>query len=132
MILLDTHVLYWHTHELEKLGKQTKHLINASWQHGECTMTSMSFWEFAMLQNKGRIKINTPLREWVGKLRRTGLIVFDVSCHIGILANELDLHGDPADRIIAATAITQGATLVTADSKLLDWQHPLKRFDARL
>lgn len=50
---------------------------------------------------------------------------------IAIMAGELEnLHGDPADRIIAATAIAHDATLITADAKLLQWRNPLKRQDA--
>src|SRR5688500_13663632 len=45
-----------------------------------------------------------------------------------ILAGELEgLNGDPADRIIAATAIAHGAALMTADANLLRWRHRLKR-----
>jgi PIN domain nuclease of toxin-antitoxin system len=50
-----------------------------------------------------------------------------------LVAGELDtLHGDPADRFIAATAIVHDATLVTADEKLLRWRHPLRRQNAEL
>jgi PIN domain nuclease of toxin-antitoxin system len=50
---------------------------------------------------------------------------------IAILAAELTgLNGDPADRIIAATAIANDATLVTADENLLRWRHRLKRQNA--
>jgi PIN domain nuclease of toxin-antitoxin system len=52
---------------------------------------------------------------------------------IGIAAAQLqDLHGDPADRIILATALHHRATLVTADQRLLAWTGPLERHDARL
>lgn len=48
-----------------------------------------------------------------------------------ILAGELEgLHADPADRFIAATAILDGAVLVTADERLLRWRHPLRRQNA--
>ena len=55
-----------------------------------------------------------------------------VNGEIAVLAAELDaLHGDPADRFIAATAIQRGATLLTADTRLLAWKHRVKRQDAR-
>jgi PIN domain nuclease of toxin-antitoxin system len=48
-----------------------------------------------------------------------------------MLAVRLDLpHKDPADRIITASAIAQDATLITADSKILQWEHALKRHNA--
>ena len=50
---------------------------------------------------------------------------------IAILAAELEgLHADPADRFIVATAIVHDATLITADERLLNWQHPLRRQNA--
>ena len=50
---------------------------------------------------------------------------------IGIEAVSLvDLHGDPADRMIVATARLHGARLVTADHKLLDWSGSISRLDA--
>ena len=50
---------------------------------------------------------------------------------IALLSVELNnLHPDPADRFIAATAVIHDATLVTADKALLRWRNPLKRQDA--
>jgi PIN domain nuclease of toxin-antitoxin system len=52
---------------------------------------------------------------------------------IAMLAGELEgLHGDPADRFIAATAIVHDATLVTADDRLLRWRHTVRRQNAEL
>jgi PIN domain nuclease of toxin-antitoxin system len=60
-----------------------------------------------------------------------GIRELPLTGEIAILAGGLEsLHGDPADRIIAATAIAHDATLMTADEKLLQWRHPLKRQDA--
>jgi PIN domain nuclease of toxin-antitoxin system len=42
------------------------------------------------------------------------------------------LHDDPADRFIVATALTHGATLMTADERLLAWPHAMERHDARM
>jgi PIN domain nuclease of toxin-antitoxin system len=52
---------------------------------------------------------------------------------IAILAGELEgLHGDPADRFIAATAIAHDATLMTADNRLLQWRHGMRRHNAEI
>jgi PIN domain nuclease of toxin-antitoxin system len=52
---------------------------------------------------------------------------------IAILAGELEgLHGDPADRFIIATAIAHDATLVTADNRLLQWRHGMRRHNAEI
>jgi PIN domain nuclease of toxin-antitoxin system len=63
---------------------------------------------------------------------RAGLIELPVDGAIGILAGALDgLPGDPADRLIVATAIANDATLMTVDRRLLDWPGELDRHDAR-
>jgi len=61
------------------------------------------------------------------------LIEIPVSGDIGIRAAGFDsFHGDPADRLIAATALQNSATMVTADRRLLDSELAIKRLDARL
>ena len=86
-----------------------------------------------MLVAKQRIVIEVPLPTWRQDLLNLGLREIPVSGEIGIAAVQLDqLHGDPADRIIVATALLREATLMTADRKLLEWSGQLERYDARL
>ena len=60
-----------------------------------------------------------------------GAIELPLTGEIAILAEELEgLHGDPADRFIVATAFAHDATLVTADARLLQWRHGLRRHNA--
>jgi PIN domain nuclease of toxin-antitoxin system len=60
-----------------------------------------------------------------------GAIELPLTSQIAILAGELEgLHGDPADRFIAATAIAHDAILVTADDRLLRWRHSVRRHNA--
>lgn len=93
----------------------------------------MSFWEVAMLVTKSRITIELPVATWRQDLLTLGLIEIPVSGEVGIAAVHLEhLHGDPADRLIVATALLQKATLITADRKLLEWPGQLERVDARL
>lgn len=54
-----------------------------------------------------------------------------ISAGIALLSATLDLYSDPADRFIAATAIMHQATLLTADARLLDCKHALRRQNAR-
>jgi PIN domain nuclease of toxin-antitoxin system len=51
---------------------------------------------------------------------------------VGIAAAALiDIYPDPADHFITATALLHGATLVTADDRILAWSGTLRRHDAR-
>jgi PIN domain nuclease of toxin-antitoxin system len=55
-----------------------------------------------------------------------------LSAEVAMTAMELeDLHGDPFDRVIVATALTEDAVLLTADRPLLAWSGRLHRQDAR-
>ena len=84
-----------------------------------------------MLISKGRLKSLKSASEQRAKLLAGGIREIPLTGDIAVLAAELEgLNGHPADRIIAATAIINDATLVTADQKLLRWRHPLKRQDA--
>jgi len=94
-------------------------------------MSTFSFWELAMLASKGRLRALESAGKLRAELLALGLRELPVTGAIAILAAEFEgLHGDPADRIIAATAIAHDATLMTADDKLLRWRHRLKRQDA--
>ena len=42
-----------------------------------------------------------------------------------------EFHKDPADRLIVATALVEGARLVTSDGRILAWPGTLDRADAR-
>ncbi len=86
-----------------------------------------------MLQQKNRLNVvpNLTARQWRERLLAEGLREIPVDNIIAVRAGELpDMHGDPADRIIVATAL-DGHRLITSDNEILDWPHELDRFDAR-
>lgn len=84
-----------------------------------------------MLVVKGRLSIPDDVGSWRRLNLRQGLTEIPVDGGIGARAGSLaGLHGDPADRMIVATAI-DGHRLVTADQRILDWDGPLRRLDAR-
>lgn len=80
---------------------------------------------------KGRLTIDAELDGWRRNLLASGLVELSVDGDIAIRAGLLrHLHGDPADRIIVATAL-DGHRLVTADAAILAWPRDLARLDAR-
>ncbi len=132
MIVLDTHVLVWAAADERKLGRKARALIDRLWDGGEVAVCAMTFWEIALLQSKGRIRLPTDAGDWRAQRLAAGLVELPVNGAIGIHAVELrGLPDDPADRLIVATALAQGAALMTADDKLLSWPHALERHDAR-
>ena len=83
-----------------------------------------------MRVQKGQVRLNRDLYAWRRDLLGDGLIEIPVQGDIAIRAGLLsNMHGDPADRIIVATAL-EGHQLVTADRRILDWPGHLSRLDA--
>jgi PIN domain nuclease of toxin-antitoxin system len=133
VIVLDTHVLVWSQFEPKQLGKKSVAMLERSWSRGEVAIPSISFWEVGMLIERGRLGLKVSLQDWRQNLLDGGLIELPLSSEIAIRALDFsNLHSDPADRFIAATAIIHDAKLMTADEKLLQWRHPLERLDASL
>lgn len=131
MIILDTHALLWATQTPDQLGKETVARIEKHWQSKDIAVSAISFWECEMLQQKGRIQVFDSIEAWRNRLISEGLIEISVDGDIGVLSARLSLHGDSADRMIVATAIKAESSLVTADAKILAWNHSLLRHNAR-
>ena len=133
MLLLDTHVLVWLDEGNPRLGKTALQTINESLATGQLGVATISFWEVAMLIEKQRLTMQTELAEWRFELLQAGLLEIPLRGTTAIRAAQLLLfHGDPADRMIVATAIENGATLMTADEKILSWNQSHQQIDARL
>ena len=131
MMLLDTHILLWQRWGDQQLGVQTRDLLQHSLHEEEAMVSAISFWEVAMRIQKGQINFDLDLYEWRSTLISQGLIEIPVDGAIAARAGLLaDIHGDPADRIIIATALG-GHRLVTADERILGWSGNLDRLDAR-
>ena len=131
MILVDTHVLVWMDTDDPALGRVGRRVIQQAWAAQQLAVSAVSFWECAMLHARGRIKLPKLPKAWRSDLLAAGLTELPLDGEIAVVAAELDtLHKDPADRFIAATAIVRGATLVTADQRILGWKHALRRQDA--
>ncbi|MFW6052121.1 MAG: type II toxin-antitoxin system VapC family toxin [Myxococcota bacterium] len=132
MILLDTHVLIWMDQDASELGSKARRRIARAANDGEVAVSAISFWEVAMLHAKGRIRLAIPVDRWRRDLLDAGLVELPVDGEAAIAAVSLpDLHPDPADRLVTATAQRTGATLLTADRRLLAWRGRLERRDAR-
>ena len=129
--MLDTHAAIWFTAADAALGKQSEALARQSLAEDDLAVSAITFWEIAMLTAKRRLQAVHSPAEQRSRILSAGIIELPVNGHIALLAVELEnLHGDPADRFIAATAIAHDATLMTADKRLLTWRHKLKRQNA--
>ena len=132
MILLDTHALVWLVEGLPQIGAVARAAADAALSEDSLAVSAISFWEVAMLQARGRLRLRQPAEAWRAELLERGLVELPVTGEIGIAAVRLaDFHADPADRIITATAALRRATLITADDRILAWSGPVGRLDAQ-
>jgi PIN domain nuclease of toxin-antitoxin system len=130
VILLDTHVALWIATNAT-LGTQTRALLERALADDRLAVSAISFWEIALLVSKKRFETSKAPKVLRTELLDTGIVELPLTGQIAILAVDLqNLHGDPADRFIAATAIAHDATLLTADKRLLEGRHKLKRHNA--
>ncbi|WP_341789155.1 MULTISPECIES: type II toxin-antitoxin system VapC family toxin [unclassified Rickettsia] len=123
-LVLDTHVLLWSLLQPKELSDDIKHKINLAQENSQLFLSSISLWEIAMLSFKKRINIYEPIKDFLNSITDiNGLAIKDISSEIAAESISLmdDFHGDPADRIIVATAKCLGATLLTRDQKILTW-----------
>jgi len=132
MIILDTHALVWLDSGNKLLGAQALNAMDQALADNALAVSSITFWEVAMLAVKGRLTLDFSPEIWRKELIDRGLIELPMDGQIGIRAAELQsFHGDPADRIIVATALSTGSLLVTADQKILQWSGLSQKINAR-
>lgn len=115
MILLDTHVLLWWQAGGERLSVRARREIARA---DAVLVSPVSMWEIATLLRKGRIGLDRQLQVWVRDLLDGGHVqVAALSPQAGALAGSLDdrFPGDPADRLLWATASDLLVPLVSKD-----------------
>ena len=119
VILLDTHAFIWFVDNPSMLNKKTLSLIDSNINTGRVFVSCISTWEILTLAEKGRIEFSIPADVWIERCEKTDLFQFiPIDNTICRISTSLGLHGDPADRFIAATSVYLGATLITKDRKL--------------
>lgn len=117
MILLDTHVVIWLALTPEKISPAATAAIREAELAGEILcISAMTLYEVVTTIRRGRIQPSVPNQVFLNRIR-SRFKVFLVSDTIALCAAELPapFHGDPMDRIIAATAIVENCVLITHD-----------------
>jgi PIN domain nuclease of toxin-antitoxin system len=123
-LLLDTHVWIWLVRGQDRIPKDILELMFAAAGAGSMFLSVMSIWELSLLDAKRRISLNVPRLTWVrSALDRSGALTVSITPEIAVSCHQLpgQLHDDPIDRILVATARIEGLTLVTRDRAILDY-----------
>ena len=114
-VVLDTHVWIWMAAGDERAGLMRNYA-------GRIILPAISVWETAMLAAKGRLKLEPGVDEWVARNLEAPVELEPLSAGISIRSSQLgEFHGDPADRLIVATALVLQMPLVTADRQIREW-----------
>ena len=127
MLVLDTHILIWWTSGDSSLSESAKSRIEAAIKGNEQILVSaITAWEISMLVNKGRLNLAMDVDSWIKTVSEIeGVSFIPVDNKVAIESTRLpgEFHKDPADRMIVALARVLSASLVTADDKILKYQH---------
>ena len=118
MIVLDSHAFVWWVSESPILGRTARREIAASKRVG---VSAITCFEIATAVKRGRIELDRPIEDWFGaafELRRVELIPLTPEIAVAAAALGVDSPGDPADRIIVASAVLLAAPLVTRDKRI--------------
>lgn len=121
MIVLDTHVIIWDALASDNLSAAAREAIVQANQADGLIICDISLWEIAMLLQKGRLQVDIDCVTFINLLLQANkTIVQSISPQIATLAAQFpeQINKDPADRLIAATTVTENATLITADRNL--------------
>src|ERR1700761_2709884 len=124
LILLDTHVLVWLIQGDAKLGPKTFTTLDEAVGDQQLVVCAITPWEVSMLADKGRLQLGMPTARWITEaLSIPGITLFPLEPSIAVAAGELSggIHGDPADRLIVATARHLSCPIATADRAILDY-----------
>jgi len=136
-LLLDTHVLVRLIDGNQKLGVRAREAIRLAYSEDRAVVSAITPWEIALLISKGRLTLEREVLTWIhAALAVPGVRLIPLEPEIAVSSTRLpwEMHPDPADRILVATARHLGAMLVTADQALLDFSGKghFRALDARI
>lgn len=113
--VFDTHVWVW-----SAAGDPRAERIRDF--SGTAIISAITLWEVSMLATKGRLKLTPDEESWFSANLEPPVSLAPLTAEISLVSCRLhDFHGDPADRIIVATALTLGIPLITAEFQIIRW-----------
>jgi PIN domain nuclease of toxin-antitoxin system len=121
-VLLDTHAVHWWSAEPERVSPTARKALEDA---DELAVAAISWFELAWMARHERITLNIPIRSWLeglaAQVRTLGVTPAIADAAVALPSS---FPGDPADRLIYATAVEHDLRLVTKDRALLDHPHP--------
>jgi len=118
-MLIDTHIWIWWMNDSADLPGEAREFLDQ--RDAKPFVADISLWEVSMLVSKQRITLNVPLLDWLSTAVQAVTVTPispSIAARVSIMPESF--HGDPADRLIVASALEMGAPLVTRDKKIRD------------
>jgi len=123
-LLLDTHVWLWLAlGTAKRIAPAAREILEETGRAGGLMVSIVSIWELALLVARARVVLPLPVTDWVAlalsrpEIRLVGLTRPDTVIDSVNLPGEI--HADPADRFLIATARSRRATLATHDDEII-------------
>lgn len=120
-VVLDTHVWIWWLTPESPLSTSEREALDAAAENRELHLAAISLWEAQVLHARNRIELPVPFREWISRATDERMLtLLPLGVEVVIEADSLPraFHGDPADRLIVATARAHAMPLATHDSAI--------------
>lgn len=120
LTICDTHILIFWQDDPDQLSKKAAEALETGLWNQTLGCSDISLWEIAMLFKYGRLRQDVSARQYMNDLILVmSLVVLPITADIAVLSQqEFFFHKDPADRIIAATAMQHKSSLISADKEL--------------
>jgi PIN domain nuclease of toxin-antitoxin system len=118
-VLLDTHVWVWWLTPDSPLSRAERRALDAAAERNALCLSAISLWEAQMLHVKRRLELPLPFGEWLTRAadeRMIATLPLDLSVVLALDGLPVRFHGDPADRLIVATARAHAIPLATHDA----------------
>jgi PIN domain nuclease of toxin-antitoxin system len=120
-VLVDTHVWVWWLIANSPLTVRERTALDRAASGGGLFLAAISLWEAQMLHAKGRLELPLPFPDWLRRAAAPGVVTvlpFDVPLIAALDSLPGRFHGDPADRLIVATARVHDLPLATRDVRI--------------
>lgn len=123
MVLLDTHIWLWWLLEDGNLSTTERKALDRLASQSRLVISWVSVWETERLERKGRVSLMPDFQSWIEVATHPDIVTV-LPADIAVILAQRNLpdtfHGDPADRLIAATAALSGYPLATHDQRIVD------------